>query len=74
MSNPTSQSRLSVDLGAGKKLVTSRSVRQNPPRLQHSPSLPNIWQVFFLTLRRRILNVPRKVSSPFWSTPLPNNF
>ncbi|KAF8622640.1 hypothetical protein AX15_006755 [Amanita polypyramis BW_CC] len=43
MSNPTPQSRLSVDLGVGKKLVTSRSVRQNPPRLQHSPSLPNIW-------------------------------
>lgn len=48
MSNPTSQSRLSVDLGVGKKIVTSRSVRQNPPRLQHSPSLPNIWQVNFL--------------------------
>ncbi|KIL66284.1 hypothetical protein M378DRAFT_10267 [Amanita muscaria Koide BX008] len=43
MSNPSSQARLSVDLGVGKKIVTSRSARQNPPRLQHSPSLPNIW-------------------------------
>ncbi|PFH51560.1 hypothetical protein AMATHDRAFT_3009 [Amanita thiersii Skay4041] len=43
MSNPASHSRLSIDLGGGKHLVTSRSMRQNPPRLQHSPSLPNIW-------------------------------
>ncbi|KAF8633336.1 hypothetical protein AX17_004508 [Amanita inopinata Kibby_2008] len=43
MSNLSSQSRLSVDLGVGKGFVTSRSIRQNPPRLQHSPSLPNIW-------------------------------
>ncbi|KAK2463211.1 hypothetical protein APHAL10511_004866 [Amanita phalloides] len=42
MSNPASQSRLSVDLGVGKKLGASR-IRHNPPRLQHSPSLPNIW-------------------------------
>ncbi|KAF9465004.1 hypothetical protein BDZ94DRAFT_431185 [Collybia nuda] len=48
MANSHTQARASIDLGAG--LVNSpftgnrnKMVRNHPPRLQHSPSLPNIW-------------------------------
>ncbi|KAG5731969.1 Meiosis protein mei2 [Termitomyces sp. T112] len=47
MSSIESQSRSSVDLGVGSPSnnpeVKANNARSHPPRLQHSPSLPNIW-------------------------------
>lgn len=50
MANTHTQTRASIDLGAGLANPTfsgdrNKIVRNHPPRLQHSPSLPNIWSV-----------------------------
>ncbi|GLB37508.1 putative RNA recognition motif 2 [Lyophyllum shimeji] len=44
MSSATFHARSSVDLGARENpLANMKPPRSHPPRLQHSPSLPNIW-------------------------------
>ncbi|KAF8070530.1 hypothetical protein FPV67DRAFT_1025632 [Lyophyllum atratum] len=47
MSSTHSQTRSSIDLGVGKShanaLAKTKVPINHPPRLQHSPSLPNIW-------------------------------
>ncbi|KAF5380411.1 hypothetical protein D9615_004493 [Tricholomella constricta] len=44
MPSTNSQSRSSVDLGVRESpLLKTKAARNHPPRLQHSPSLPNIW-------------------------------
>ena len=54
MSSICSQTRSSIDLGVSQvhssleRLQADHSPRIHPARLQHSPSLPNIWFVIFL--------------------------
>ncbi|KXN85367.1 Meiosis protein mei2 [Leucoagaricus sp. SymC.cos] len=45
MPAPCLPSRSSIDLGVPKSLTQTghKHARPHPPRLQHSPSLPNIW-------------------------------
>ncbi|KAF8893952.1 hypothetical protein BD779DRAFT_1669467 [Infundibulicybe gibba] len=49
MSQPTPHTRSSIDLGSPRNGTQTasgtdkRPIRAHPPRLQHSPSLPNIW-------------------------------
>ncbi|KAG6903026.1 hypothetical protein C0995_007459 [Termitomyces sp. Mi166 len=47
MSSIEPQSKSSVDLGVGSSCndpeAKANNTRSHPPRLQHSPSLPNIW-------------------------------
>jgi hypothetical protein len=55
MSSTYSQTRSSIDLGVSQvhssleRLQVDHSPRIRPTRLQHSPSLPNIWFVIFLS-------------------------
>ena len=54
MSSTCSQTRSSIDLGVSQvhsslqRLQADLSPRVHPARLQHSPSLPNIWFVISL--------------------------
>jgi hypothetical protein len=64
MPAPCHQSRSSIDLGVSKPQTPApRRTKPSPPRLQHSPSLPNIWHVLFKP------NLTPPVDSTFYRFP-----